>query len=108
MLLLGLCPLAAMIPGVIPDIDWYHHKPTFLVMRDLRSSSVGDAYRAMLELEVRKRDGELPWKYEQQMIEQALIEQASTRQTRLSMEMIWFLRKEYAAGQMTEGEKGRI
>jgi hypothetical protein len=108
MLLLGLCPLAAMIPGVIPDIDWYHHKPTFLVMRDLRSSSVGDAYRAMLELEVRKRDGELPGKYEQQMIEQAMIEQASTRQTRLSMEMIWFLRKEYAAGQMTEGQKGRF
>jgi hypothetical protein len=33
MLLLGLCPLAAMIPGVIPDIDWYHHKPTLLGMR---------------------------------------------------------------------------
>jgi hypothetical protein len=102
-------PLAAMLGSFaihqFPAINWYHYEPTFLVMRDLRSSSAGDSYRAILELKQRDQAGDLSSKYEQQIVEVALVEQATKNQTQLSTELISFLEAQCLAGNLTDSQK---
>src|SRR5580692_7987442 len=84
LLLVGL--FGSYLGGAFINIDQYHYRPTFWVMHDLRSSSPTDAYRAILELKWREKAGGLSSKYEQQIVEIALVEQATKNQTQLTTE----------------------
>jgi hypothetical protein len=105
-LLIGLlCPYLA---GEFDDISWYEMKPTFWVIHDLRSSSPSDAYRAMLELKRRENGGTLSLKNEQQIIEIALAEQATTNQTQMTTELLSFLEAQCLAGHLTDSQHTRF
>jgi hypothetical protein len=97
--------LGSLAADEFDDIDWYQFRPTFWVMHDLRLSSAGDAYRAMLELKRREQGGSLSSKDEQQIVEIALADQATRSQSQLTSELISFLEAQYIAGHLTDSQK---
>jgi hypothetical protein len=103
-LLLGL---ATMIPLASPRVrnpPWYHYKPTFMVMRDLRSGSA----IAIQELYRRERAGQLSPAVEQQIDEIALAAQATTATDLTTRGLIDFLGGQYLAGHLTDEQKRRF
>ncbi len=103
-LLLELVVVGTVVWQVTSDVDWYRWKPTFLVMRDLRAGST----QAMSELNRREADGSLSSKYEQQIDEMALAQQATTSTAWVTAQMIGFLEKQYVAGHLSEAQKKKF
>ncbi len=109
-----ILPVGAMLYGgwrissVRFDINWYHFKPTFLVMHDLRSSAPGVADVAIAELERRDLADDLSSKYQQQIVQMGLAQQATMSQTVLTTKLIEFLERQYHAGHLTEAEKDAV
>src|SRR5580658_6525765 len=60
MFVVGMAMLAMWL-GMAQNFNWYHYKPTFLVLRDLNSPKATDAQRAWAELVARDSAGSL-WK----------------------------------------------
>jgi len=74
--LLGAVPLAVIAVGVARGVDWYHYKPTALVIRDLRSTNAKLAGQAVGEIARRFNNGDLSATQVSQVAEACLLEQA--------------------------------
>jgi hypothetical protein len=108
LLLLGLAVLGTWLAGELSEINWYQFKPTFLVIRDLGSSSASVNNPAIVELIRRDQANNLSLKYELQIADIALAEQATTNQTQLTNQLISFLESQYFAGHLTDSQKTRF
>jgi hypothetical protein len=107
LVLLGLGLLIVPVAGDIGNIPWYHFKPTFMVMGDLKGTPAAAA-DAVQELNRREKAGGLSAKYEQQLIEMALAQQATTGTGPLTQGLIEFLAEQCAAGHLTDAQKTRF
>jgi hypothetical protein len=81
MVLFGIAVLSPAMLGGISRIEWYHFKPAFLVMRDLRSSVPTMANQAIIELDRRDQTGGLSPGYQHQLLQMALVQQATSKGT---------------------------
>jgi hypothetical protein len=105
MLLIGLAGPAMILSHQIGNIQWYHLKPAFLVMRDLRPGTGAVADNAMRELDRRDAAGDLSSGNQQIVIAMALAQQATASQSSLAEDSVLFLERRYAAGQLTDAQK---
>jgi hypothetical protein len=62
----------------------------------------------MLELKQREQSGSLSSKSERQIVDIALVEQATANQTQLTSELLSFLEAQYLAGHLTDAQKSRF
>ena len=74
-LLLGLAPLVVIAVGALRQVDWYTHKPTGLVLRDLGSADLGLATKAGKEIRRRYQAGELSGSQVRRLADACLAEQ---------------------------------
>jgi hypothetical protein len=106
--LLGLALPGILAAMALRNVNWYHYKPTFMVMTDLRSSSPTIAGVAMQELMRRDQAGELSSKYQQQIVEIGLTEQAGTGQGPLTQQLIEYVEQQYMTGHLTDAQRTRF
>lgn len=104
-LMLGLILPLSMIVGGISEIQWYHFKPAFMVIRDLHSGSGAVADAAIRELDRRDVAGELSSEYQLHIAALALAQQATSSQTPLTHDLIQFLERQVIAGRLTAAQK---
>jgi len=105
LLLIGLGGPAMMLSDQVGKIQWYHFKPAFLVMRDLRSGSGAVADGAMEELNRRDADGDLSSGNQQIVIAMALAQQATSALTPLATDSIQFLERKFADCQLSDAQQ---
>jgi hypothetical protein len=99
--------LVGLLVHGLSIVPWYHYKPTFMVIHDLQSNGA-ITLQAMNELDRREKSGELSTKYEQQLVEMGLAQQATTSSGLLADGLIRFLEQQYAAGYLTDAQKTRF
>jgi len=104
-LMLGLIVPVTVIVEEISDVQWYHLKPAFMVMRDLRLGSGTVADEAIVELDRRDVAGELSSDYQQQIVAMALAQQATSSQTIVTSDLLQFLERQFTAGRLTDAQK---
>ncbi|MGD0769843.1 MAG: hypothetical protein ABSB42_16795 [Tepidisphaeraceae bacterium] len=88
---LVLLPLGIFISigGVsqLQDVDWYHYKPTYFVLRDLNSGRAPDQQRAWTELMRRDADKSLSANTRDALVRFALVRQAHAAQPTNSLDI---------------------
>jgi hypothetical protein len=89
------------------SIPWYHFKPTFMVIRDLQSGGSA-SLEAMHELDRRENTGALSTKYEQQLVDMGLAQQATTARTTFANWTIEFTEEQFQTGKLTDAQKQRF
>jgi len=91
----------------LQSVDWYHYKPTFLVLKDLNSAQPTAALRAWNELTRRESQGSLSTANREKLVTFALANQAvaKTPFSILDTATIDYVGSRLSAGQLTEEQK---
>ncbi len=105
LLVLGLGILVSVLSDVWDEIDWYHFKPTFLVMQDMNPVTGPTATQAVTELLRREADGDLSESNRQKLIQFALVQQGGTLSNAAVDALIKFLGDEAAAKKLSDSQK---
>lgn len=92
------------------SIDWYHHKPTYFVLKDLSSNQVAVAMRAWTGLTRRETEGSLPTASHEKLESFALDEQgrAASPFSLLDMATINYLGNRLSAGDLTDEQRTKL
>lgn len=91
----------------LQSVDWYHYKPTFLVLKDLNSAQTTAALRAWNELTRRESQGSLSTANRGKLVTFALANQAVAKApfSMLDTATIDYVGSRLSAGQLTEEQK---
>ena len=109
LVLFGLGLIVSQTP-VLQSVNWYHYKPTWLVLRDLKSPSAIDVQRAWTELINRDQAGSLSAASRDAMVRFALARQASapTPPTPLDNAVVNYLAARCAAGDLPADQQNKF
>ena len=108
LVLAGLAVFSPIAWGYLGTVDWYHYKPTFLVMNDLRSGSPATVAQAWQELRRREDAGSLSAGTHQKLTEMALQEQGAVTPTPLTGVLTTYLGRRYLANALTPEQKAKF
>src|SRR5262245_60323394 len=108
MIVLGLATLTPVGFAIYQGVNWYQYKPTYFVVRDLGSPTLGVSMRAMTELARRDGAGTLAESYQNQIVERALKEQIAATPSPIASQLVDFAAKRFAVGKLSDQQMQKL